>query len=723
MKKIGKITLGGLQQKNANLVLVLLLIAIFLFAGVSFYQNRSLTTLVEETRTQQQESITRISEETMHVMLESSFGQTAAYRADMADKDFSEVVNYISVMKSLAEGLFKNQDKIEPGVVLPPDPAKDGTPTAHVLYEAGVDYTKSKSLGIISHMSDPLLAMYKNSGIIGSCYVGLADGTHLSIDTHTANRYDENGQQIPYPVRKRPWYKGAIANRGLFFTGIEKDAFSDQIGITCSAPVYYHGKIVAVVGADVYLSSLNETMKASASDDISTTFVINDRGQIIISSMEEGPFAVVTADQAQDIRTSDNKELAELASRALQEKTGLVQVTVGNKEYYLSGAPMPTIGWAIIMMLEKEITEQPTNAMLSEMDKINHNASDTFRSGEKKTRRNILIMFGAILLLGIAAAIFSAGKVVKPLEEMTRNIVESSRTGRLFEMRSCYRTNDEIEALAEAFDDLSQKTKRYIEDITRITKEKERISTELELARKIQADMLPYIYPAFPDRPEFDIYATMNPAREVGGDFYDYFLIDPDHLGIVIADVSGKGVPAALFMMMSKILINNFAMMGGSPAKVLEQTNETICQNNEEDMFVTAWFGILEISTGRITAANAGHEYPILRNADGVFELIKDKHGFVLGGLDGMEYEDYEIVLEQGSMLFLYTDGVPEATNTEDELFGVKRLIQSLNQNNASGPVELLSSIKLAVSHFVGEADQFDDLTMVGLSWGTKETR
>ena len=204
---------------------------------------------------------------------------------------------------------------------------------------------------------------------------------------------------------------------------------------------------------------------------------------------------------------------------------------------------------------------------------------------------------------------------------MTRRIDEISGTDLAFEMEDTYRTNDEIEVLAEAFATLSKRTRNYIEQITKITAEKERIGAELELATRIQADMLPNIFSAFPEREEFDIYAAMTPAKEVGGDFYDFFLIDDDHLGMVMADVSGKGVPAALFMMMSKILVSNFAMMGGSPAKVLEQVNTQICKNNEEEMFVTVWFGVLEISTGKVTAANAGHEYPIIKKANGEFEI------------------------------------------------------------------------------------------------------
>ena len=264
---------------------------------------------------------------------------------------------------------------------------------------------------------------------------------------------------------------------------------------------------------------------------------------------------------------------------------------------------------------------------------------------------------------------------------------------------------------------LSEQMEDYRRDLLAMTLQQERVDTELALANRIQTDMLPNIFPAFPDRPEVDIYASMTPAKEVGGDFYDFFLIDDDHLGMVMADVSGKGVPAALFMMMSKIIINNYAVQDGSPARVLEHANSIICKNNEEEMFVTVWLGVLEISTGKITAANAGHEYPIVRKADGTYELFKDKHGFVVGGMDGMRYKEYEIQLEKGGALFLYTDGVPEATNSENILFGTDRLIEALNRNKNSDPKQMLTNTKIAVDEFVGEAEQFDDLTMLALTW------
>ncbi|MBR0227277.1 MAG: PP2C family protein-serine/threonine phosphatase [Clostridia bacterium] len=250
-----------------------------------------------------------------------------------------------------------------------------------------------------------------------------------------------------------------------------------------------------------------------------------------------------------------------------------------------------------------------------------------------------------------------------------------------------------------------------------------RIETELDLATRIQSAMLPSLFPPFPDRVEMDIYASMAPAKEVGGDFYDFYMLDENRLGLVMADVSGKGVPAALFMMASKILVKNYAMAGLNPGQILEKANNQICANNPEQMFVTMWLGILDLNTGRLTAANAGHEYPAIRRPGGVFALYKDKHSFAVGGMEGMRYKEYELQLEPGSRLFLYTDGVPEATDAQGRMFGAERMLDALNAQPDAPLVAILHNVRQAVDGFVGDAEQFDDLTMMCVTYrGKKES-
>ena len=285
------------------------------------------------------------------------------------------------------------------------------------------------------------------------------------------------------------------------------------------------------------------------------------------------------------------------------------------------------------------------------------------------------------------------------------------------------RTGDEIENLAQTLKEMEDDLADYVDHLTSVTAEKERISTELDVAARIQQNMLPNIFPPFPEHSEFDIYATMEPAKEVGGDFYDFFIIDEDHVGIEIADVSDKGVPAALFMMASKILLANKASEGLTPAQVLETVNERICGNNTVGMFVTVWLGILEISTGKLTASNAGHEYPMMIRADGSVELIHDKHGFVIGAMPGMKYTDYEMQMAQGDRIFVYTDGVTEATSAAGDMFGTARMVAAAEELPANAdPKQVLGGIHHAVEQFVGEAEQFDDLTMLCLVYKGEET-
>ncbi len=258
---------------------------------------------------------------------------------------------------------------------------------------------------------------------------------------------------------------------------------------------------------------------------------------------------------------------------------------------------------------------------------------------------------------------------------------------------------------------------RAVRERQALALKEERIKAELSLAARIQENALPKEDPPFPDRHEFDICASMTPAKEVGGDFYDYFLMDGDHLCLVVGDVSGKGVPGALFMMVARTLIHHVAMREGSPARILEAVNREICSRNPEEMFVTVWLGVLEISTGKMTCANAGHEYPAVKKAEGSFELLKDRHGLVVGGMDIARYREYEIPMAPGDKVFIYSDGVPEAMNDREEFYTTDRMIPALQKCGAAAPGGILEAMADSVGAFVGEAPRFDDMTMLCLEY------
>lgn len=313
--------------------------------------------------------------------------------------------------------------------------------------------------------------------------------------------------------------------------------------------------------------------------------------------------------------------------------------------------------------------------------------------------------------------------VVTPINEIAeaaRNYVTDKREGKDSTdhfSRLNIRTGDEIENLNLVMAEMERNIDMYVDDLRDVTAEKERVGAELDMAAKIQAAMLPHVFPPFPDKKEFDIYATMEPAKEVGGDFYDFFLIDEDHLCLVMADVSGKGVPASLFMMVTKVILQSCGMLGQSASEILNKTNQALCKDNQMEMFVTAWIGILELSTGKLTMCNAGHEYPVFKKPEGTFDLFRDKHGFVLGGFEDETYTSTVLQLEPGTKLFLYTDGVPEAMNAKREAFGLDRMLLALNEEADASPKTLLQNVRTAVSHFVKDAEQFDDITMLCLEY------
>ena len=341
-------------------------------------------------------------------------------------------------------------------------------------------------------------------------------------------------------------------------------------------------------------------------------------------------------------------------------------------------------------------------------------------------RVTIELVIGSLVLFALNALLmfFVYKKAISPVLKVKSGVqdyMNDKDSASVTDKMRRIKIRNEIGVLADSFSDLAVEIDRYTAEILDLNAEKERTAAELMIAAQIQTDMIPGKFPAFPERKEFDLYASMNPAKEVGGDFYDFFLIDDDHLALVIADVSGKGIPASLFMMSSMIILRERILTGKRPSEILKQTNESICKNNKSTMFVTVWLGILEISTGKLTASNGGHEYPAVCSG-GKFELLEYKHGVALGLFNGVKYTDYEITLKKGDGIFVYTDGVAEANNADKNLFGTDRLIEALNRSPDASPEDILKNVRSAVDGFVKEEPQFDDLTMLCLKYYGKDS-
>ena len=327
-----------------------------------------------------------------------------------------------------------------------------------------------------------------------------------------------------------------------------------------------------------------------------------------------------------------------------------------------------------------------------------------------------------LLLIGILLVVVTllTGKISRRLSDPIRQLESDVHriSGGDLSIRTSVQTNDEIGSLAESFNSMADSLQKYIEDMKEITAKEERLAGELFAAKTIQESMLPQDFEKFSEGRNFSIYATMDPAKEVGGDFYDYFMVDEDHLCLVIADVSGKGIPASLFMVVTKTLIKLRTKLGGGPATILSDVNGRLCENNGGGLFVTVWLALIELSTGKGVAANAGHEHPVVRRGkNGEFQIWKYQHSPAVATMEDLLFREHEFTLSPGDCLFVYTDGVPEATNREEELFGEERLTNALNRDSGAPVKELLIRVKDSIDAFVGDAVQFDDITMLGFEY------
>ncbi len=725
MRKYRNFTLGGIQQKIFNLVLVMMLLVMAAYTVVILHQMNDISVLVSEAGDRQKTAITDISGNTMESVVNQSLSSSTQMQAQIADRLFSGTADVVGTLGDYTRMLFEAPENYNLRQVAAPSPSwEDGTVQIQLLTEEGVnpdDPAIREKLGLVGNLSDIMRSLFAHAEV-DSCYVALPEGVMLLADSHPSSKFVD-GRVGNIPIHERDWYRGACETEdgGVYFTDLTTDHYTGAYCVMCAVPIRINGELVAVAGADLFLDNMEASYVNASDGNGGFAFIVNSFGHVVFSPRTEGVFQARGGSEALDLRALGSADLAAFITDAFRGNTDVRLIEADGSRWYMTGAPIGTIGWSVVTMVDKEATDRPTVMMNRQFDSAVADARAAYTAGISSARTTIFILLAAVAVLALASALILARRIVKPLTVMTERIISLGGEDLQFRMEDTYRTGDEIEVLAESFATLSARTLEYVDRVRSVTAEKERIGTELSLATSIQASMLPHIFPAFPERPEIDIFAGMDPAKEVGGDFYDYFLVDDDHLCLVIADVSGKGVPAALFMMASKIILQSVAMLGCPPEEILRRANEAICSNNEMQMFVTVWLGILELSTGKLTAANAGHEIPVLRKPGGSFELYRDKHGFVIGGMEGVKYRSYEIQLEPGSKLFLYTDGVAEATSAEEELFGTGRMIDALNARPDSTPQQLLHNVRAAVDAFVKDAEQFDDLTMLCLEYKGKK--
>ncbi len=655
---------------------------------------------------------------------------TAVEKSAYIEEKFKEVSAYVNGIAQAAEEIYKNPEGYpDRDVALP---QRNSTKlAAQLLWSESLKYPTKKQkaeLNKLANIQDLLVQYNANNDMVSSTYIATASGWFIQADYIARSKYSE-GMTMPdyFEAKERQWYQRALLTEPgeIVYSDVIKDVHSGETCIVCARQVCVDGRVVAVAGVGSYLNTVKEAVLNTVIGENGYAFLVDKNGQVILSPKQSGEVSV--NEGTGDLRKSKNEALAQAAKSALQGEEGVVRLTIDEREVYLAYAPLENLGWSFMTVMDVEEVLAPA---VAGQNRILALSAETEKQQNYAIRRTILT-FLAIMLLAAAVinmvGVVFAAKLTKPLRKLTKDVKKMD--GGCLDYRTNILTGDEIEDLGNAFNDMTAQIQAYVANIREVTAEKERIHAELSVATGIQADMLPETERLFADRRDFYIHAVMCPAKEVGGDFYDCFLIDEEHLAFLVADVSGKGVPAALFMVVAKTLIENRCMTGETPAEVFYEVNNALCRNNRNGMFLTAWFGILDLSTGVLTYVNAGHNSPLFYSWDEEdkvvkYRYLKDRTGFILAGMEDSEYRQKEIQLRRGDKLFLYSDGVTEANNETSELYGDDRLEKYLNDHKTMEPKALCKSLWLELKDFQGKAPQFDDITMLSLEYvGQKRDR
>ena len=712
----------GIRKQILYLVLACSLMTLFVAGGISIFGVFDIKINAVKVGNEIGESAAENSSKALKEVSIKSLQGLANERAYQLKSFFRDYMWDVNLLATEMTTILQNSQNYRSRAINEPRRQDDGKVTAKLQYKAGVNRAAlEEEVGLTANLQDFQIRLFDGSPYVGANYVASKNGFNITVDRISANRLDADGNPLPNDYSSRPWYRKAMSEKKLIFTDLFVDAQGRGVAVSCAAPYYgADGEVAGVVGEGMTLKSVNDIVSDTAMGETSTAFIMDNKtGKIIFSSEVGGELGIDhDYDFTDDPSLFDIEELAEVSKKMAAGETGLALVKVDGINHYVAYTQIENVGWSFGVALEEQEVTLPAKVNEQLIENTTENFVGVLNNSIKLMIIAMLVAFAVIIALVPFIGKKIADAFIKPLNILTDGVREIA-SGNL-DKKIEVDTDNEIKHLAVCFNAMTDELKKYMTNLTKITAEKERIATELNVATEIQKSLLPQDFNF--DRKDFDIYATMTPAKEVGGDFYDFYLLDENHLVITIADVSGKGIPAALFMMMSKTILKNFAMTMQNPddfAAVMTLTNDQLCQNNDAMMFVTVFFGMLDLKTGEFTFVNGGHNPPLVyHSAEDKFEYLKVQKNFVLGGMDGLNFAQQKIQLGHGDLIYLYTDGVTEALNPTNELYGEKRLLDCLNRSDKKiSVVDLLKFVREDVNKHVNGAAQSDDITMIALKF------
>jgi len=714
----------SIRKRILTVLLSSCLLSIILTSLIAFkaiYDTRELTLSIGN------EIIFQAAENSQEALIQRAklaLEQTAFDKANELDENLGKVKKDVIILSNMMTNIASNPEEYHSRNIFEPSKNDIDKITAQLLFSSEVVDKSSpilrQEIGLTANIQDFLIQINTNSNVIISSYVASKNGFTIMVDRFAGRKF-QNSDIKPdfYNATSRPWYIQAKKEDKTIFTDIVIDALGGGPCIICATPYYANGQFAGVVGMGTFLDNINEIILNTKIGDNGFGFVINKQGQIIASPHTTGDL-ITGINNIKDLRQSTNTSLADAVQKIINEKAGLTEANIDGKDYYLAYAPMKNTDWYFVTAMEVDTVIAPAKETHENIINIATEYMDNLSEKTKMTVIGMIISISILLFFITYIGWSLADYLTKPIRQLSKGVQQIAMGN--FNGKLNIHTGDEIESLAISFNAMTTELQTYIKNLEQITAEKERIATELNVATNIQKNMLPCIFPPYPDRKDFDIYALMYPAKEVGGDFYDFYLLDENHLVITIADVSDKGIPAAMFMVITKTILKNFAMSMTSPddfSAVVQCANRQLCENNEEMMFVTVFMGMLDLKTGKFIYVNAGHTPPMIRHKhkdDSTFEYLPVEKNCVLGINEEAQFKQQEVYLKQGDELFLYTDGVTEAINKEKKLYSIERLYSNLNKiNQKSSCQDILRDVKLSIDEFAQGMYQSDDITMLAI--------
>jgi sigma-B regulation protein RsbU (phosphoserine phosphatase) len=682
-------------------VLIISLFTLLLIAFISYSQMLNLTKYSQDANIQLGLTASERSRSALISQAEEYLENISLKQAEGADAVFRQIKIELNAMAEYMEWIYANPNGFSGRPVQFITDAPNEILCAKYMYAPGVAVTAAirRELGLISNAEYAFSGMVKNSSLLFNIFVGTESG--ISYRYSPSNAHDPT-----YDPRQRNWYKTAMEHPGqTLWIDTYVDPFG-KITVTCArAFKNSNGIYTGVVATDIIVGEITEKILALRIGTGGYAFLLDDLGAYIAHPRygKEG----FNANPLEEARGSWKVALENMVN----DVYGASVVEMDEEERYIFSAPIRETNWKLCISIPVHEIIAPAEETKAEIDSFTLEAQGYIRKTLSAVIMRFIIIFAVSAILVVSIAYVIALTITRPIEELSHDVKKIG--GGDLDIKISVNGKDEVAELGMIFNKMTGDLKDYIANIEKITAERERINSELSIAAEIQNDMLPSIFPDFAGNEHFSLYAKNVPAKEVGGDFFDFFNLDEGNskIALVIADVSGKGVPASLFMVIAKTLIKQQMLQTGDPAGTLASVNKLLCEDNARSMFVTVLICSIDLATGEMIYANGGHNPPLIAQSGAMYQFMELKKGVPPGMLPASKYKQCSMALNPGDKLFLYTDGINEALNAKNEQWGNERFLEAANKNIELRPEAFDAAIRESLSGFVSDAEQSDDIT------------